>query len=186
MEIQKSRGAAAVLAIAVAAGVAGAGSAEADAGTGGRQARVRRGCAHCHEENDLHLKKVPPNLRGLFSRNTLPDGEPATDAEVVRVLMAGKGMMPSFAYQITRPQVDALLAYLHTGLRDEQRDKGGEDEGWGSWFGRVGQTLAAGFASHGHQTMIGTRDPAKLSEWREGTPRFGWAASATWRRLARC
>ncbi len=31
--------------------------------------------------------------------------------------------------------------------------------------GGVGQTLAAGFASHGHQTMIGTSDPAKLSEW---------------------
>ncbi len=31
--------------------------------------------------------------------------------------------------------------------------------------GGVGQTLAAGFASHGHQTMIGTGDPAKLSEW---------------------
>ena len=48
-----------------------------------------QGCAHCHEENDLHLKKVPPNLHGLFSRKTLPDGAPATDAEVERVLLAG-------------------------------------------------------------------------------------------------
>ncbi len=79
------------------------------------------GCAHCHEENDLHLKKVPPDLRGLFSRNTLPDGEPATDAEVVRVLMTGKGMMPSFSYQLNRAQVVALLAYLHTGMQDEPR-----------------------------------------------------------------
>src|SRR5208282_3904885 len=52
------------------------------------------GCAHCHEENDLHLKKVPPNLRGLFNRSTLPDGAPATDAEVEHLLMTGKGMMP--------------------------------------------------------------------------------------------
>ena len=32
------------------------------------------GCAHCHEENDLHLKTVPPNLHRLFDRKTLPVG----------------------------------------------------------------------------------------------------------------
>ena len=77
------------------------------------------GCAHCHEENDLHLKKVPPNLHGVFSRAKLPSGAPATDAEVEHVIMTGKGMMPSFAYQMTSEQVAALLAYLHTGMRDE-------------------------------------------------------------------
>ena len=89
-----------------------------------RQAEGRRlfgaGCAHCHEENDLHLKKVPPNLHGLFNHTTLPEGAPATDAEVERILRAGKGMMPSFAYQMTQEQSDALLAYLHTGVRDER------------------------------------------------------------------
>jgi mono/diheme cytochrome c family protein len=79
------------------------------------------GCAHCHEENDLHLKKVPPDLHGLFSRSTLPDGAPATDAEVERLLVTGKGMMPSFAYQMTKQQMDAVVAYLHTGLRDQHR-----------------------------------------------------------------
>lgn len=79
------------------------------------------GCAHCHEENDLHLKKVPPNLHGVLSRKTLPDGEPATDAEVVRVLMTGKGMMLSFTYQLNQAQMDALLAYLHTGMQEEPR-----------------------------------------------------------------
>ena len=78
------------------------------------------GCAHCHEQNDLHLKKVPPSLHGLFNRSTLPDGEPATDSEVEQVLRAGKGMMPSFAYQMSKVQMEALLAYLHTGMRDEQ------------------------------------------------------------------
>jgi len=77
------------------------------------------GCAHCHEENDLHLKKVPPSLHGLFDRNTLPDGEPATDAEVEQVLMSGKGMMPSFAYQMSKEQMNAVVAYLHSGLRDQ-------------------------------------------------------------------
>lgn len=77
------------------------------------------GCAHCHEQNDLHLKKVPPSLHGLFSGNTLPDGEPATDAQVEQVLRSGKGMMPSFAYQMTKEQMDAVVAYLHTGLRGQ-------------------------------------------------------------------
>jgi mono/diheme cytochrome c family protein len=72
------------------------------------------GCAHCHEENDLHLTKVPPNLHGLFKRETLPDGTPATDEEVERVLLAGRGMMPSFAYQMDKEQMESLLAYLHT------------------------------------------------------------------------
>ena len=75
------------------------------------------GCAHCHEENDLALKKVPPNLHNLFSRKTLPDGGPATDAEVRRVIMNGKGLMPPFQYQMSQEQRTAVVAYLHTGLR---------------------------------------------------------------------
>jgi predicted dinucleotide-binding enzyme len=31
--------------------------------------------------------------------------------------------------------------------------------------GTVAQTLAAGFARHGHEVMLGTRDPAKLAEF---------------------
>lgn len=79
------------------------------------------GCAHCHEENDLRLKKVPPDLHGLFKGDKLPDGEPATDANVEHLVLSGRGLMPSFAYQITQEQLDALVAYLHTGLRDEKR-----------------------------------------------------------------
>jgi len=78
------------------------------------------GCAHCHEQNDLHLKKIPPDLHGLFTKDKLPGGEPSTDAEVEHVLTTGKGMMPSFAYQMSKVQMEALLAYLHTGMRDEQ------------------------------------------------------------------
>ncbi len=74
-------------------------------------------CAHCHEENDLHLKKIPPDLHGVFRRPTLPSGAPAADAEVRRVVLAGKGLMPAFAGRFTDEQMAALLAYLHTGLR---------------------------------------------------------------------
>ena len=75
------------------------------------------GCAHCHEENDLHLKTVPPDLHGLFDKKALPGGEPATDTEVESLLMSGKGDMPSFAYQMSRDQMDDVVAYLHTGMR---------------------------------------------------------------------
>ena len=77
------------------------------------------GCAHCHEENDLHLKKVPPDLHDIFRKDKLPDGEPATDAEVERVLMKGKGKMPPFAYQMSREQMEGVIAYLHAGIRKE-------------------------------------------------------------------
>ena len=74
-------------------------------------------CAHCHEDNDLALKKVPPDLHGLFDRKTLPSGIPATDAAVASNVLKGKGMMPGFAGRFTQEQMDALVAYLHTGIR---------------------------------------------------------------------
>lgn len=74
-------------------------------------------CAHCHEENDLALKKGPPDLHGIFKRKTLPSGAPATDEAVRLNVLSGKGMMPSFAGRFTDGQMAALVAYLHIGLR---------------------------------------------------------------------
>ena len=34
--------------------------------------------------------------------------------------------------------------------------------------GQVGQTLADGFLQHGYQVMRGSRDPAKLADWKSG------------------
>lgn len=36
--------------------------------------------------------------------------------------------------------------------------------------GDVARTLAAGFRKHGHDVMLGTRQPAKLSEWTRQNP----------------
>lgn len=74
-------------------------------------------CAHCHEENDLALKKVPPDLHGVFDHKTLPSGIPATDAAVRQNVLAGRGLMPGFAGRFDDAQMAALLAYLHTNLR---------------------------------------------------------------------
>ena len=74
-------------------------------------------CAHCHEDNDLALKKVPPDLHGTFEHKTLPSGVPATDAAVRQNVLVGRGLMPGFSGRFTQEQMAALLAYLHTGLR---------------------------------------------------------------------
>jgi mono/diheme cytochrome c family protein len=70
-------------------------------------------CAHCHEENDLALKKVPPDLHGLFNHKTLPSGIPLTDDAVRHNVLAGRGMMPGFVGRFDDQQLAALLAYLH-------------------------------------------------------------------------
>jgi mono/diheme cytochrome c family protein len=74
-------------------------------------------CAHCHEENDLGLKPAPPDIHGVLQRAKLPSGAAATDAEGMRVVIAGKGKMPSFAGRFTEEQMAALLDYLHTSMR---------------------------------------------------------------------
>jgi mono/diheme cytochrome c family protein len=74
-------------------------------------------CAHCHEDNDLALKKVPPNLHGVFNHAALPSGAAATDLEVKRVVLKGKGMMPGFDGRFSENEITDLLAYLHSGLR---------------------------------------------------------------------
>jgi mono/diheme cytochrome c family protein len=74
-------------------------------------------CAHCHEDNDLALKKVPPDLHGLFNHKNLPSGILATDQAVAENVLKGRGMMPGFAGRFDQEQMDALLAYLHTGMR---------------------------------------------------------------------
>lgn len=80
-------------------------------------ALYKQRCAHCHEDNDLALKKVPPDLHGLFDRKTLPSGIPATDEAVRDNVLKGRGMMPGFAGRFDQDQMAALLAYLHTGMR---------------------------------------------------------------------
>ena len=74
-------------------------------------------CAHCHEDNDQALRKIPPDLHFIFRRRTLLNGAPATDAQVRQLVLSGKGMMPAFAGRFTDEQMAALLAYLRTGLR---------------------------------------------------------------------
>lgn len=71
-------------------------------------------CAMCHDATDLHLIKDPPRLNGMFQKSALPSGAPATDAEVRDVILHGKGIMPPFEQSVSGPDLDAMMAYLHT------------------------------------------------------------------------
>jgi mono/diheme cytochrome c family protein len=107
-----------VLCVATVVGLAGCHSAQQltpQEAAGKHLYQVR--CAHCHEDNDLALKKIPPDLHGVFKRNELPSGIPATDVTVRLNVLYGRGLMPGFVGRFDEEQMAALLAYLHTGLR---------------------------------------------------------------------
>lgn len=71
-------------------------------------------CAMCHDASDLHLLKDPPKLDGLFRKQTLPSGAPATDENVRDTILRGKGIMPPFEQNLEAEDVNDLLRYLHT------------------------------------------------------------------------
>lgn len=50
--------------------------------------------------------------------------------------------------------------------------------------GAVATTLASGFLKHGHEVMLGTRDPSKLADWRAGNPKGAVGSSADAARFA--
>jgi mono/diheme cytochrome c family protein len=52
-----------------------------------------------------------------MAKQKLPSGAAATDAEVRRLVLMGKGNMPSFSGRFTEEQMAALLAYLHTDMQ---------------------------------------------------------------------
>lgn len=73
-------------------------------------------CAHCHEENDLALKPAPPSLHHIGEQGMLPNGGPATDESITRIVNFGKNKMPNFAGRFTDEQMAQLIAYIRTGL----------------------------------------------------------------------
>jgi mono/diheme cytochrome c family protein len=70
-------------------------------------------CARCHnayETQALH----GPSLYGVFRKPYLPSGAPARDDRVLEVILHGRNMMPPSGHNLDQPQLDDLLAYLHT------------------------------------------------------------------------
>lgn len=71
-------------------------------------------CAPCHQATGLELHQQPPKLEGLFRSKTLPSGAPATDAQVRKTIIEGRGTMPAFEGRLNEREVEELVRYLHT------------------------------------------------------------------------
>ena len=71
-------------------------------------------CAECHERPQPDLLKQPPNLHRIFSRRTLPSGAPATDEQVRKTIVEGRGTMPAFDKRLSNGELDKVVQYLHT------------------------------------------------------------------------
>jgi mono/diheme cytochrome c family protein len=69
-------------------------------------------CAMCHydrTEGPLH----GPSLRGVFKKQYLPSGAPATEERVTTTIQHGRNLMPAQPNLDPQDTTD-LLAYLHT------------------------------------------------------------------------
>ena len=71
-------------------------------------------CAPCHDAEDLHLVKTPPRLEGLFFRQSLPSGAPATDEQVRATVLDGLGIMPPFRETLKEDEIEDLMEFLHS------------------------------------------------------------------------
>jgi mono/diheme cytochrome c family protein len=70
-------------------------------------------CAECHENPHPELRKQPPDLHRLFLAKGLPSGAPATDEQVTKTVIEGRGTMPAFDRRLRKQDVKELVAYLH-------------------------------------------------------------------------
>ena len=70
-------------------------------------------CAVCHNAYKQEPLQGPP-LVGMFSKQSLPSGLPATDEHVRTTIVSGRRNMPPFNGVLDDKQVDDVLAFLHT------------------------------------------------------------------------
>jgi mono/diheme cytochrome c family protein len=70
-------------------------------------------CASCHgTETTANVKG--PSMKELYKKEFMPSGTPANDERVRDVIVHGKRMMPPFGQALDDPQINDLIAYLHT------------------------------------------------------------------------
>jgi mono/diheme cytochrome c family protein len=91
---------------------------DAELGLNPQQAAGRRlydqYCDRCHEPYSSRDKKGR-SLHGVFKKQFLSEsGMPANDERVGEMIVTGRNTMPAFGQVMSQPQVQDLLAYLHT------------------------------------------------------------------------
>jgi mono/diheme cytochrome c family protein len=70
-------------------------------------------CAVCHYDRrtgDLH----GPSLLGMYKKPYLHSGAPANDDRVLNTILHGRNLMPAMGNTMDQPDIDDLMAYLHT------------------------------------------------------------------------
>lgn len=71
----------------------------------------QQNCSGCHSTGTDTI--VGPGLANLYSRSSLPNGNPVTTQNVMNWIQTGGGEMPSFAQLSAQDRAD-LAAYLKT------------------------------------------------------------------------
>jgi mono/diheme cytochrome c family protein len=70
-------------------------------------------CAICHNAYKKEPLQGPP-LVGMFRKQALPSGMPATDEHVRDTIVTGRRNMPRFDLILDEKQLNDLMAFLHT------------------------------------------------------------------------
>jgi len=71
-------------------------------------------CDRCHRPDSTKGKKGP-GLKGVFQHQFLPQtGLPANDDRVTDIIRNGRPDMPGYSQVMSTPDMQDLLAYLHT------------------------------------------------------------------------
>jgi len=90
---------------------------DAELGLNAQQSHGRRlyqvYCATCHSAYTSKGVKGP-SLKGLYKKQYLPSGLLANDRFVEQAIVQGRKMMPPFGNSLDKPDLDDLIAYLHT------------------------------------------------------------------------
>jgi len=71
-------------------------------------------CDRCHRPYSTKGKKGP-GLKGVFQNKYLPQtGLPANDERVTDIIRNGRPDMPGYSQVLSSPDIQDLLAYMHT------------------------------------------------------------------------
>ena len=68
-------------------------------------------CSGCHSV-ETGEKKVGPSLKGLFKKEKLRNGRPATESNIRLVIKRGGDGMPAFDGVLSTVELDQLMAFL--------------------------------------------------------------------------